>query len=71
MLKTVIIAAALGMAPIAAYAEETVVEHHEETTTAPPASVTVHEHDSTDCSQKTVHKENSEGDSKTVSKTNC
>ena len=36
------------------------------------AKTVVREHDSaTGCASKTVHKEDGEGDSKTVSKTNC
>jgi hypothetical protein len=53
-----------------AFADETVVvpggpppaEHHE---------VTVEHHNDGDCHTKTVHKENDEGDSKTVQKTDC
>jgi hypothetical protein len=58
----------------AALADEVVIHHDGPDAVAvpPPDHHVVVEHDSSEgCQTKTVHKENDEGDSKTVSKTNC
>lgn len=55
-----------------AFADEVVIEHPG---AVPPPSehkeVTVEHHSDSDCKTTTVHKENDEGDSKTVHKTDC
>lgn len=57
----------------AAFADEVVIEHPG--AVPPPPSehheVTVEHHGDSDCKTTTVHKENDQGDSKTVRKTDC
>ncbi len=56
----------------AAFADEVVIDHP--AAVPPPPEhheVTVEHHSGSDCKTTTVHKENDEGDSKTVHKTDC
>jgi hypothetical protein len=71
VLVSLMIAGAALFMGATAFADETVVvpgpvpppaEHHE---------VTIEHHGDGDCHTKTVHKENDQGDSKTVQKTDC
>lgn len=70
MLKVMLLAATM-LGTGTAFADDVVI--HRDGADAPPAaSTTVEKHDSGDgCQSKTVHKENDEGDSKTVQKSNC
>ena len=72
MVKVMIVAASLLVAG-SAFADEVII--HRDGDTAPPpvsSSSTVEHRTSSDgCATKSVHSENSVGDSKTVTKTNC
>lgn len=73
MLKSLCLSAALVLCAGTAFADEVII-HRDSTDVAPPpsSSTTVETHHSDDgCASKTVHKENDEGDSKTVTKSNC
>lgn len=74
MIKVMILAAAMVSAG-SAYADEVVIHRDapREVVVEPPASSTTVEHRSSGdgCATKSVHSENSMGDSKTVTKSNC
>jgi hypothetical protein len=72
LISLMIAGGALFIGP-AAFADEVVIEHPG--AVPPPPSehheVTVEHHSGSDCQTTTVHKENDQGDSKTVHKTDC
>lgn len=76
MKQLLVATAAFAALLVPAFADETVVkEHHDNdgpgiAVKVPAPGVEVRDREG-DCTSKTVHKENDEGDSKTVHKTNC
>lgn len=74
MVKIMILAAAILSAGTA-YADEVIIHRDapREVVVEPPAASTTVEHRSSSdgCATKSVHSENSMGDSKTVTKSNC
>jgi hypothetical protein len=55
----------------AAFADEVVIDHPGAVPPPEHHEVVVEHHGASDCRTKTVHKENDQGDSKTVRKTDC
>jgi hypothetical protein len=71
MLRIMMIAA-FALTASSAFADETIIRHDDGPAAVETSHTHVEKHISPDgCASKTVHKENDQGDSKTIHKTNC